>query len=363
MGSNDSHTPHPEHDRIRALHDMQILETPIEQRFEQITELLQSVFQVPISALSFVDRHRQWFKSIQGLRVEQTLRSVAFCQHTVKLNRTMVIPDARFDDVFGNNELVTGDPGIVFYAGTPVHAPDGSAIASLCVIGFEPRSLDRREIQILEQMAALTEIMLQSPRVSETEDTLLHHVGESWRTTMIDPLTRVWNADGIKTVIQESVNQSKQKGQRVGVAMFELAGLDEYAREHGLPACDELLFRFTRRALKAMKPSDSIGRLRAGEFAMVLSNIADKDDLYDRTAILQMVADDLTPSCDTLPASLCGRIAGVLLHPQHQVGAAQAMEYVEEILSHRHAQGSAIPLIGESTDSINAPFEKHQPAA
>lgn len=363
MSRNVSRTSHPEQDRIRALHDMQILETPIEQRFEQITELLQSVFQVPISALSFVDRHRQWFKSIQGLRVEQTLRGVAFCQHTVGLDRTMVIPDARFDDVFGNNELVTGDPGIVFYAGTPVHAPDGSAIASLCVIGFEPRSLDQREIQILEQMAALTEIMLQSPRVSKTEDTLLQHVGESWRTTMIDPLTRIWNAEGIKTVIQETVNQAKQKGQRVGVAMFELTGLEWYARQHGLPAGDELLVNYTRRALKAMKPSDSIGRLREGEFALLLSNITNKDDLYDRTAIFQMIADDLAPAAQDRSERLCARIAGVMLHPQHPAGSAQAMEHVEEILALKHCHDSGVPVIHESCDSMSEPFERTQEAA
>jgi hypothetical protein len=39
------------------------------------------------------------------------------------------------------------------------------------------------------------------------------------------------------------------------------------------------------------------------------------------------------------------------------------MEYVEEMLSLKHTQDSAIPLISESTDSINAPFEKYQPAA
>lgn len=76
---------------------MQILQTPIEQRYEQITELLCTMFDVPVSALSFVDRHRQWFKSIQGLKVEQTLRSIAFCQRTVSLDRVTVVPDARFD--------------------------------------------------------------------------------------------------------------------------------------------------------------------------------------------------------------------------------------------------------------------------
>ena len=106
--------PHTkERERLDSLYNLQILETPIEQRFELITGLLCTIFDVPVSAISFVDLHRQWFKSIQGLAIEQTDRCVSFCQYTILGDDVMVIPDARFDDRFGNTPLVTGDPGIV----------------------------------------------------------------------------------------------------------------------------------------------------------------------------------------------------------------------------------------------------------
>lgn len=341
---------------------MQILQTPIEQRYEQITELLCTMFNVPVSALSFVDRHRQWFKSIQGLKVEQTLRSIAFCQRTVSLDRVTVVPDARFDEQFGSSELVTGDPGIVFYAGAPVHAPDGQPVASLCIIGFEPRSLDEREVTLLRQMAQLTEMLLHTPRASRTEESLLAHIGESWRSVMIDPLTRVWNAEGIKMLIQESVDQAEDQRERVGIAMLELTGLDSYRQRFGHPGCDDLIVRFTRAALKSMKAFDSIGRLRGGEFGILMNRVCSRDDLYDRSVMLQMIADELAPTHDDPSLRIGARIASVLVHPNHTTSAAQAMEQVECMLASTPGLGGSLPLMAES-DIVPGAFIRHQDAA
>lgn len=362
MSHHESTTRKRELERLKSLLSMQILQTPIEQRYEQITELLRTMFDVPVSALSFVDRHRQWFKSIQGLKVEQTLRSIAFCQRTVSLNRVTVIPDARFDEHFGSSELVTGDPGIVFYAGAPVHAPDGQPVASLCIIGFEPRSLDEREISLLRQMAQLTEMLLHTPRASRTENSLLEHIGESWRSVMIDPLTRVWNAEGIKMLIQESVDQAEDQRERVGIAMLQLTGLDEYRKRFGHPSCDELIIRFTRAALKSMKAFDSIGRLRGGEFGVLMNRVCSRDDLYDRSVMLQMIADDLTHThCDP-PLRIGARLASVLVHPNHTTSAAQAMEQVECMLAGVTGTGDSLPLIAES-DIVPGSFTRHHDAA
>jgi GGDEF domain-containing protein len=337
---------HPEEEkRVQTLHDLQILDTPIEQRFEQLTELLRSIFRVPMSALSFVDVNRQWFKSIQGQRVEQTRRCVSFCQHTILQSDVLVIPDARFDDRFDSSPLVTEDPGIVFYAGAPVYGPSGLPVASLCILDRQPRSLDDREIKILTQLARVTETLLNSPRASEVEDQLINQVGESWRATLVDPLTRVWNADGITTLIKETVARSKATNDSIGVGMIEITGLDQFKQDFGGAAADEIVLEFSRRALAVMKPHDSIGHLRGGEFGILNIKLVHKDGLLDRLGILQMIADELSQSLRYEGHQIGARVCSMLLNPNTTTTGKQAVMLVEESLTQMPKNECSMPQV------------------
>ncbi len=61
-----------------------------------------------------------------------------------------MVEDATRDVRFAENALVTGAPGIRFYAGTPLAMSDGQAIGTLCVIDTEPRTLTDTERKALE---------------------------------------------------------------------------------------------------------------------------------------------------------------------------------------------------------------------
>lgn len=47
--------------RLGALRNLAILDTPHEDRFDRITRLTQTIFNVPIALVSLVDENRQWF--------------------------------------------------------------------------------------------------------------------------------------------------------------------------------------------------------------------------------------------------------------------------------------------------------------
>ena len=51
----------------------------------------------------------------------------------------MEIPDARLDPRFADNALVTGAPGICFYAGQPLVSEEGAPLGALCLIDTQPR--------------------------------------------------------------------------------------------------------------------------------------------------------------------------------------------------------------------------------
>lgn len=71
-------TPDNEENRLKALHSLNVLDTPPEERFDRLTRLAKRMFDVPIALVSLVDDDRQWFKSCIGLSVSETPRDISF---------------------------------------------------------------------------------------------------------------------------------------------------------------------------------------------------------------------------------------------------------------------------------------------
>lgn len=146
-----------EQERITALHRLNVLDTPGEERFDRFTRLAAASFGVPIALVSLVDAERQWFKSCIGMDSPGTPRSMAFCSHAVALDDLLVVPDARLDERFADNPLVTGAPQIRFYAGQPVRSLDGQPLGTLCIIDIRPRTLDDAGRRMLRDLAQLVQ--------------------------------------------------------------------------------------------------------------------------------------------------------------------------------------------------------------
>lgn len=141
--------------RLAALHRYAVLDSAPEQEFDDLTHLAAGVIGVPIALISLLDESRQWFKSRFGLDVVETPRTVAFCDHTIQGTDIFEVTDATRDARFATNPLVTGDPHIRFYAGTPLSTPDGYRVGTLCVIDRQPRVLTTSHRQALIGLARL----------------------------------------------------------------------------------------------------------------------------------------------------------------------------------------------------------------
>ena len=143
-----------EQHRLLALHEHAVLDTPPEAGFDELTQLAALWFKAPISLVSLIDSERQWFKSRVGLEVQQTPRSMSFCSVAIERPQEMlVVSDALLDPRFHDNPLVTGEPGIRFYAGAPLVMSDGQALGTLCVIDRQPREFSLQERETLALLA------------------------------------------------------------------------------------------------------------------------------------------------------------------------------------------------------------------
>jgi GAF domain-containing protein len=144
-----------EGERLAALRRYDILDTPSEESFDRITRLVAAWYDTPMAFITLLDEDRQWFKSCVGLDREETPRTHSFCAHNLEGAAPLVVEDARTDARFAENPLVTGPPGLRFYAGAPLVTPDGHVLGALCVADTAPRSEASLALGPLQDLAHL----------------------------------------------------------------------------------------------------------------------------------------------------------------------------------------------------------------
>jgi signal transduction histidine kinase len=171
--------PHNELERLRALKSYEVLDTLSEKEYDHLTAIASEICGCRMSLISLIDENRQWFKSSVGLEVKETPREFAFCAHAIhEPGKTLVVPDARIDERFHDNPLVTGDPHLAFYAGVPLVSEDGLPLGTLCVLDSEPKSLTNAQLSALNALAAQVIALLELRRNKRALEGMLSRLKE-----------------------------------------------------------------------------------------------------------------------------------------------------------------------------------------
>ena len=120
--------PVNEAQRLKALRDLDVLDTPPEQAFDDLVGLAAQICQAPLAMVSLVDAERQWFKAETGLGVRETPIETSICAHVILEEDFVEIHDTLEDTRMQDNPLCCGDPGLRFYAGALLRTEDGKNV-------------------------------------------------------------------------------------------------------------------------------------------------------------------------------------------------------------------------------------------
>jgi serine phosphatase RsbU (regulator of sigma subunit) len=169
--------PKNEKQRMEALLKYEILDSEREQIYDDIVKLASQICDVPVSFMSLMDNHRQWYKAKLGIAVTEDERELSMCNYTLLQEDIFEVPDIQQDErFFDNPELLR--LGVRFYAGMPLSTPDGYNLGTLCVVGDKPKELNEHQKfalrtlskQIMGQLELRLKLMQVDIQKSEIEE-------------------------------------------------------------------------------------------------------------------------------------------------------------------------------------------------
>lgn len=244
--------PADEEQRLRELERYGIVGAGSDEHFDRLVTLASSLFASPVAAISLVEADRQWFLASKGLNVCETPREVSFCAHAILHDDVLVVSDARADERFRSNPLVTSDPHIRFYAGAPLRTPHGHALGTLCVIDQKPQEPSEEQ---LRQLTLVAELVMR-----ELELRRLRH---------ICPITGLTTRKTFLAIGEREFRRARHERNPLSLLCFDIDNFRQINNRWGHHEGDKVLADLCHLALHQLRDQDFAGRLGDGEFALL----------------------------------------------------------------------------------------------
>jgi diguanylate cyclase (GGDEF)-like protein len=240
--------------RIADLHALGLLRPDPAHTFDAVTDLAVKVFDTDYAFVSLIDSDRQWFASRTGFDDTESPRDIAFCAHTIMSDEPLIVHDARRDQRFHDNPFVTAPPHIIFYAGAPIHAPNGSRVGTVCVASSRPRQFSEPDRRHLAHLAAIV-------------DSLISQRAEA----VTDQLTGLYNRRGFLDSLHRLAADPEE---HLTIMLADVDGLKELNDTSGHAAGDRALIAVATVLDDTLRDAAIIARLGGDEFAAIYTGTA-----------------------------------------------------------------------------------------
>ncbi|MEN4902377.1 sensor domain-containing diguanylate cyclase [Luteimonas sp. TWI1437] len=281
--------PVNEAERQAALDAYRILDTPREAAYDDLVRVAAAICDAPIAAITLVDRDRQWVKAVTGFDAVETPRDESFCAQTILTpDQTLVVEDATRDVRFRHLPMVTGAPGVRFYAGAPLRSADGHALGALCIVDSHPRQLDDTQREALEALSRQASRLMELHRVSGAlhlqlqerawyEQQLLQYQqalelqnADLAEQSTTDPLTGLANRRGFSCTLEQAIGQARAQRAPLSIAVVDIDHFKAINDAHGHAEGDRVLQLLGALLRETEAARGRIARLGGEEFVRLL---------------------------------------------------------------------------------------------
>lgn len=277
--------PLNEIERLRAVCSYKILDTLPEVDFDTLTRVTAAAFNMPAAVIGFMDSDRLWFKSQLGLGLPQLDRQIAFCAHALmQPGELLIVEDLRRDSRFQQNPLVTHQPNLCFYAGSPLIDSQGYALGTIAVVDTKPRLFDAAQRAMLSDFATL----VMSAIESRYRANLLENLA------MTDHLTGLANRAQFERTLNAEIAHSKRTGKPFTVFYMDLDNFKIVNDTFGHAAGDEVLIEVAHQMSKQIRTEDMLARIGGDEFGVFMRDSIDDSPELLAKRIVEAVTRSIT---------------------------------------------------------------------
>ncbi len=330
-------TPPEEEERLQKLNSLGILYTPAEYRFDRITKIAKETFNVPMALISLVDEECQWFKSAQGLTVNETPRAISFCGHAILGDHTLVISDTLDDPDFSDNPLVTEAPFIRFYAGQPLHH-EGSKIGTLCIIDTKPRKLTSSDLDTLKSLASWIENELVNASINYERLRAVFGLDNKQLQKMIDPVTGTWTRTSVDILLPKEIENASLRQTPISIILLGINNIEDIDEENEQNARDFVMKVIAHKIRTPIRVFDMIFSYSSDKFLIYLSKINDESTRVISKQIISYFEEENIKSGETDIKLQCSLGVVSTTHIKN-IDYAEMITLVEKTLHEAEALG------------------------
>ncbi|MCC4587747.1 sensor domain-containing diguanylate cyclase [Xanthomonas sp. NCPPB 1067] len=321
--------PGNEAQRLIALRQYDVLDSPPERAFDDLTLVASTVCETQMAAVVLVDEHRQWFKSAHGVPRSEASRDISFCAHAIlRPDEVMTVEDTLLDPRFFDNPMVTGEGAVRFYAGAPLVTSEGMALGSLCVFDQAPahlredqraalQALSRQAAQLLELRLAGRQLRQQLRERDWYEQQMAQYYAamealnaDLVEQTRTDPLTGLPNRRAFAAALAAATQQTRLANRPLSVALLDVDHFKVVNDVHGHDEGDRVLRELSSLLRAHVAGAGTIARYGGEEFVLLLPDL----DLQQARLQCEYLRQGVAAMTSALPVTVSIGVAMLSAH-------------------------------------------------